>query len=117
MKLASFDVPTATGTARRLGVYADETDDLVDVNATYAQAIADDGESSPREVASAHAPTEMIDFLRRGDRAMNAAERALEYALETNAENGLDGAGSGTTPRKSPFSATSPDRTPSRTTW
>ena len=92
MKLASFDVATATGTARRVGVYADETDELVDVTATYAQALADEGEASPQEVASTHAPTAMIEFLKRGDRAMDAAERALEYALETNAENGLDGA-------------------------
>lgn len=92
MKLASFDVDTRTGTHRRVGVYAEETGDLIDVTATYARALDDEGEHDPRAVASAHAPHEMIEFLRRGDRAMDAAERALTYANETNAEVGLGGA-------------------------
>ena len=90
MKLASFDVTAETGTERRIGVYNEETDELVDVTATYAQALADEGEGSPREVASAHAPTDMVDFLSRSDRAMDAAQRALEYINETNATSGLD---------------------------
>lgn len=92
MKLASFDVAAATGTVRRVGVYAAETEELVDVTAAYAQSLADEGEGSPEEVATAHAPPQMIQFLRRGDRAMDAAERALEYVRETNAETGLGGA-------------------------
>jgi 2-keto-4-pentenoate hydratase/2-oxohepta-3-ene-1,7-dioic acid hydratase in catechol pathway len=34
----------------------------------------------------------MTEFLRRGDRAMTAAERALDYVSETNETTGLDGA-------------------------
>lgn len=92
MKLASFDVATETGTERRVGVYSDEADELVDVTAAYARALAEEGEGSPREVAAAHAPSDMIEFLRRGDRAMEAADRALEYVTETNETDGLDGA-------------------------
>jgi 2-keto-4-pentenoate hydratase/2-oxohepta-3-ene-1,7-dioic acid hydratase in catechol pathway len=93
MKLASFDVATATGTDRRIGVYSEATDELIDVAATYARALDAAGEGSPREVAAAHAPpSDMCAFLGRGDRAMDAARRALEHAEETNAETGLDGA-------------------------
>ncbi|WP_254533263.1 fumarylacetoacetate hydrolase family protein [Natrinema gelatinilyticum] len=90
MKFASFDVTTETGTDRRVGVYSEATEELVDVAATYARALADEGEGSPREVAAAHAPTDMTEFLKRGDRAMDAARRALEHADETNANTGLD---------------------------
>lgn len=72
---------------RRIGVYDEASGELVDVASAYAQVLATDGEGAPREIAAAHAPREAVAFLRRGERAMEAARRALEYDGET----GLDG--------------------------
>lgn len=79
MKLTSFEVAEATGTKTRVGVYDKDDDLFVDVTATYAQILAEDGEGSPYEVAAAHAPSTMTEFLKRGDRAMDAAQKALEH--------------------------------------
>jgi 2-keto-4-pentenoate hydratase/2-oxohepta-3-ene-1,7-dioic acid hydratase in catechol pathway len=92
MKLASFEVATHTGSDRRVGVYDEDADQIVDVNAAYAQALDDDNEGSPVEIANSHAPVNMVEFLRRSERAMDAARRALEYTTNTDDTTGLDGA-------------------------
>lgn len=90
MKLASFEVDTPVGPARRVGVADDER--LVDVTAGYGAVLADRGEGRPAEVAAAAAPSEMLAFLRRGDRAFEAAREATEFVDETDASAGPDGA-------------------------
>lgn len=90
MKLASFEVDTAVGRARRVGAVDDGT--LVDVTAGYAAALAHRGDGAPVEVAEAIAPPDMIAFLRRGDRALDAAAEAVEFAADADAETAPDGA-------------------------
>ncbi|MXR52138.1 fumarylacetoacetate hydrolase family protein [Halovenus sp. WSH3] len=89
MKLASFAVDTPVGPQRRVG--AVDGDDLVDVTTAYAAALAADGDADPVTIAQAHAPPEMVAFLRRGDRALEAAQTAKTYAAETDDETGPNG--------------------------
>lgn len=92
MKFASFEVSTELGPERRVGVLDDEEASLVDVTAGYAAALADDGEQSPHDVATAAAPPEMTAFLERGERAMEAAAAAREFVAETDTKTGPSGA-------------------------
>lgn len=88
MKLASFEVDTQVGQSRRVGVRDDG--DLVDVTAAYAAFLADQGDQSPVEIAETIAPNSMLEFLRRGDRAMEAAAEAVGFAAagDRTAPNG-----------------------------
>ncbi|QLD86321.1 fumarylacetoacetate hydrolase family protein [Natronomonas halophila] len=90
MKLATFEVETPVGPKRRVGV-RDEHGALVDVTTAYAGMLEANGEADPVPVAEAHAPPEMNAFLSRGERAMNAAKDALEYARRTDDERGPTG--------------------------
>jgi 2-keto-4-pentenoate hydratase/2-oxohepta-3-ene-1,7-dioic acid hydratase in catechol pathway len=90
MKLASFEVETSIGPVRRLGVVDDEW--LVDVTAGYGAVLADRGEQQPAKVATVIAPPEMIAFLQRGDRALEAAREAVEFTDETDTSVGPEGA-------------------------
>ncbi len=80
MKLATFEVETETGPRRRVGVKRDGTGELVDVTTAYAAALEEEGENDPVGVAKTHAPAEMRAFLRRGDRAFDAAHQALAHS-------------------------------------
>ncbi|MFB6170900.1 MAG: fumarylacetoacetate hydrolase family protein [Haloarculaceae archaeon] len=89
MKLAAFAVETPVGPERRVGVVenpdADERDHrLLDVTAAYAQVLADAGEDDPAAVARTLAPPEMLAFLSRGDRAMDAVRAALDADLDVD---------------------------------
>lgn len=77
MKLASFEVDTPIGTKRRLGVQEDEG--LIDVTSAHAAYFDAQGTQSPVEVARALTPPDMLEFLQRGDRAMEAATDAVEF--------------------------------------
>lgn len=90
MKLASFEVRTDLGPATRVGVLAAD-DTLVDVTAGYAAHLEHEGEQSPVDVAGTVAPAAMIEFLERGDRAMDAARDAREFATDVDAERGPGG--------------------------
>jgi 2-keto-4-pentenoate hydratase/2-oxohepta-3-ene-1,7-dioic acid hydratase in catechol pathway len=89
MKLASFAVDTPVGPQQRVGVVDDG--DLVDVTTAYAAALAADGEADPVTIAEAHAPPEMVAFLERGERALDATREAREYAADSNEETGPNG--------------------------
>ncbi|MDZ7688813.1 MAG: fumarylacetoacetate hydrolase family protein [Halobacteriales archaeon] len=92
MKLATFEVETAAGRKRRVGVKRDGTEQLVDVTSAYAASLAASGEDDPVAVAETHAPSEMRTFLERGDRALGAAREALEHAEDAGGdERGLEG--------------------------
>jgi 2-keto-4-pentenoate hydratase/2-oxohepta-3-ene-1,7-dioic acid hydratase in catechol pathway len=77
MRLATFAVDTEVGEQRRVGVVADE-DTYLDVTAGYAALLDAEGDTSPYEIAEAITPPSMIEFLERGDRAMDAARRVHE---------------------------------------
>ena len=90
MKLATFEVETETDSKRRIGV-GREDGTLVDVTAAYAAALDAEGEDDPVVVAEAHAPAKMATFLRRGERALEAAREALVYTEEGDGERGPTG--------------------------
>jgi 2-keto-4-pentenoate hydratase/2-oxohepta-3-ene-1,7-dioic acid hydratase in catechol pathway len=89
MKLATIEVETAVGPQRRVAV--PDNGEFVDVTAAYAAALAAEGEADPVSIAQAHAPPDMIEFLRRGERAREAAADALSYARETDDQRGPTG--------------------------
>lgn len=97
MKLATFEVETKVGRKRRVGVKRDGTDEVVDVTAAYADALADAGEDDAVTVAVAetHAPSDMLTFLQRGKRALDAARKALEHAEDARADADEDRAPTG----------------------
>lgn len=90
MKLASFEVDTDIGTARRVGVVDDGF--LLDVTAGYAAMLADRGEQSPLEVAEVMVPPDMLTFLRRGDRALEGVREALSFVSTTDVTEAPNGA-------------------------
>jgi 2-keto-4-pentenoate hydratase/2-oxohepta-3-ene-1,7-dioic acid hydratase in catechol pathway len=90
MRLASFAVETAVGPVARVGIERDGT--LLDVTAGYAHVLAEDGEATPVEVAETLAPPDMIAFLRRGDRALDAARAVAERVPAIDDEHGPEGA-------------------------
>jgi 2-keto-4-pentenoate hydratase/2-oxohepta-3-ene-1,7-dioic acid hydratase in catechol pathway len=90
MQLATFAVDTDVGRLQRLGIAHEGT--LLDATAGYAHVLAQQGEAAPVEVAQAHAPSEMLAFLRRGDRAFDAAREVVETVPDTDAETGPGGA-------------------------
>ncbi|WP_306061816.1 fumarylacetoacetate hydrolase family protein [Natronococcus wangiae] len=90
MKLTEFEVQTPVGPVRRVGAVDDE--ELIDVTASYGAVLAERGERRPAEIAAITTPPEMLAFLRRGDRAFEAAREALEFAAETDTSVGPDGA-------------------------
>lgn len=90
MKLATFEVETEAGSVRRVGVERDDRA-LVDVTEAYAGALVEEGENDPAEVAKTHAPADMVSFLQRGNRALDAAREALDYAEDSDGERGPTG--------------------------
>jgi 2-keto-4-pentenoate hydratase/2-oxohepta-3-ene-1,7-dioic acid hydratase in catechol pathway len=90
MRLATFAVDTDVGRVQRLGIAHEGT--IFDATAGYAHVLAEQGEAAPVEIAQAHAPSEMIAFLRRGERAFDAASEVVETVPDADAETGPDGA-------------------------
>ncbi|WP_276260018.1 fumarylacetoacetate hydrolase family protein [Haloglomus litoreum] len=83
MRLATIEVETPVGRERRLCVRDEdraETDpgSLVDVTSGYTWLLERDGEPAAREHAAAVTPSDIREFLRRGDRALDAAREALD---------------------------------------
>lgn len=89
MKLATFRVETPVGHRDRVGLV--DGDDLVDATTAYAAVLADRDDPTPVEVAETVCPPSMLAFLRRGDRAFDAAREALDFARD-GPETGPEGA-------------------------
>ncbi|MFC7155753.1 fumarylacetoacetate hydrolase family protein [Halomarina halobia] len=89
MRLTTVAVETPVGEARRVCV-ADDAG-LIDVTTAHAALLDERGEGAPVEVAEALTPPEMIAFLERGERALDAAEEAVAFALDGGPERGPAG--------------------------
>jgi len=76
MRLATFAVDTPFGERSRVGVV--DEDAYLDVTTGYAALLDADGDASPYELATTIAPSDMLAFLERGERAMAAARRVAE---------------------------------------
>lgn len=103
MKLASFEVPTPFGPERRIGIHREDDEGerkegsekggrLIDITTGYACVLDDQGDPTPVELAEAIVPPDMLTFLRRGDRAIEAARETASFVSETSLEGGPNGA-------------------------
>jgi 2-keto-4-pentenoate hydratase/2-oxohepta-3-ene-1,7-dioic acid hydratase in catechol pathway len=80
------------GPERRVGSW--EGDEIVDLNGACAKYLHErQGERRPRAMADALAPADLLGFIEGGERALDAARRALEYLNgEAGDKQGIDGA-------------------------
>lgn len=78
MKLVTYAVGAPFGPIDRLGAL--EGEEVVDLNAAYEAKLAADGEPDPETLAAFFVPPSMLEFLRREERGMAAAYKALEFA-------------------------------------
>lgn len=79
------------GRDRRLGAVAG--DQVVDISSAYAKYLHEtQNEPLPYQMAAAVVPTELGDFIVSGQRAIEGAERAVEYLLQRAGDRrGIDG--------------------------
>jgi len=72
MRLCTFEVATHLGRHSRVGVFKDSR--IIDINFATAWYLAQQGESEPQQLADALAPSNMLEFLRAGLRALHTSE-------------------------------------------
>ena len=84
MKLCTFEVTTPVGPFRRLGAAVESGGAFswIDLNVALAAQLVDRGAGRAQPMADALIPPEMMAFGAAGPGAMEAAEEALEFALE-----------------------------------
>lgn len=88
MRLVTFEVPTPLGPVRRTGALV--ADDAV-IDLSLARAAALGGRPRARTIAAAEVPSDMLELLRGGPWALDAAREAVDHAVEAGVEE-LDGA-------------------------
>lgn len=77
MKLATFEIEGK----ERIGFV--EGDKIVDLTLAYAAYLKEvQGEIRPLKIATGRIPPNMLEFLDRGDMALNEARKAYEFAIE-----------------------------------
>jgi 2-keto-4-pentenoate hydratase/2-oxohepta-3-ene-1,7-dioic acid hydratase in catechol pathway len=82
MKFVTFEVGTAVGMVRRIGVLRGQK--IIDLHAAYASYLREVRAIYRwRELAQALVPTDMLKFIEGGEMAMDAAHLALEYFEKT----------------------------------
>jgi acylpyruvate hydrolase len=81
--LVTYTTETPFGVVTRLGgMIADGS--IVDLRAAYGAYLAErEGDSQAAGIAGVRIPDEMIDFIRGGAKAMDAARRGIDFALAT----------------------------------
>jgi len=89
MKLVTFEVGSPLGPLRRTGALLDEA--VVDLALARASLLASRGRPRAREIGAAEVPAEMLELLRGGDFAIEAAREALDHAGSAGVAD-LDGA-------------------------
>jgi 2-keto-4-pentenoate hydratase/2-oxohepta-3-ene-1,7-dioic acid hydratase in catechol pathway len=90
MKLATFEVETALGPERRVGIHTKSG--LIDVTTGYACMLDEQGDAAPVELADAIVPPDMLAFLERGGRAIEAAREVVSFVERDGRERGPNGA-------------------------
>jgi 2-keto-4-pentenoate hydratase/2-oxohepta-3-ene-1,7-dioic acid hydratase in catechol pathway len=90
MKLATFEVDTPLGPERRVGIHTESG--LVDMTTGYACVLDERGEATPVELAEAIAPPEMLTFLERGERAIEATHEVVSFVENHGRKRGPNGA-------------------------
>ena len=95
MKLVSFEINTALGHARRLGVLIDDEDTgrIIDLTSCYTAYLAEEtDEPTPRQIAGVRCPPDMIGWLKGAHKSRKAAEDAISWVkTRLNDEQDLPG--------------------------
>ena len=65
----------------RVGAFED--DRVIDLNAAYEASLRGGGESNAVAKAAAELPADLLALIERGDDALSAAEKAVEYAQKS----------------------------------
>src|SRR4051812_45881041 len=78
MKLCTFEVSTQLGRHLRLGAVSEKG--IVDLNFAYASYLASRDEPRPHQIANAVLPPAMLEFLKGGAPAIEAARAACLHA-------------------------------------
>ena len=86
MKLCTFEVPTHLGRHQRLGAVTGAG--IVDLNFACAWDLARRGDTQPYRLADALVPSTMLEFLRAGPRAGEAAQKLIFEELPRSGSNG-----------------------------
>jgi 2-keto-4-pentenoate hydratase/2-oxohepta-3-ene-1,7-dioic acid hydratase in catechol pathway len=90
LKLVSFEVKTAFGPQRRIGVVQgaqlDDSSQIVDLNTGYGLLLREGGDARWREIAAAALPPDMIGFLEGGKQGMERARQVLDFARNASAD-------------------------------
>jgi 2-keto-4-pentenoate hydratase/2-oxohepta-3-ene-1,7-dioic acid hydratase in catechol pathway len=84
MKLVTFSF----NGIERVGALLENT--IVDLNHAYAALLSESGEPSPYELAQALVPSEMTQFLKKGEEAIRLANEAISFVIEKS-DKGLFG--------------------------
>jgi len=79
MKLVTFEEPHYK--QNRLGLWIG-SDDVLDLNYTYAKMLSDNGDDYPQPLADALTPPDLVKLLEGGKKSMEAARAALKFAEE-----------------------------------
>jgi 2-keto-4-pentenoate hydratase/2-oxohepta-3-ene-1,7-dioic acid hydratase in catechol pathway len=87
MRLVTFELPTPLGPVRRTGALAGDA--VIDLSLARAAALG--GRPRARAIAAAEVPADMLELLRGGEWALEAAREAVEHAVQAGVEE-LDGA-------------------------
>ncbi|MEW6666442.1 MAG: fumarylacetoacetate hydrolase family protein [Thermodesulfobacteriota bacterium] len=91
MKFVTFEIATAVGMVRRIGILRGE--DIIDLHAVYATYLREVRAIYRwREMAKAIVPPDMLKFIEGGELAMEAVRLALEY-FEKNGRQGVSEVG------------------------
>ena len=81
MRLVSFDLPSAMGRHVRVGAL-DAAGDVVDLAAAHRFALIEEGlaAQAAARISEALLPGDMVALIEGGERSLEAARRALEWA-------------------------------------
>ena len=89
MQLVTFEVGTPMGAQRRTGALRDDA--VIDLALARAALLASSGRPRARAIGEAEVPADMLELLRGGQWAIDAAREAVEHAV-THGIDELDGA-------------------------
>ena len=81
MKLVTFELATPIGIVHRVGAWVGESPaagKVIDLNAAYTWWLANEGEPEPAVLADATVPSDMLTFIRYGQRALSGARQVIE---------------------------------------
>jgi len=87
VRLVTFEVKTPLGPFERLGALW--KDSIVDLNSAYALSLRESGKSSPKKIADALTPPDMLEFLDLGETSRQAAQDTLGFLENFRARSGV----------------------------